>query len=322
VVLGLGCHPLATLDEIPWVPKQRYRIMREYMTRVGTLGHRMMKQTATVQANLDFADERDAMRKLRIGMATAPIMNALFANSPLVDGDLSGFASFRGQVWTDTDRARCGILPFVFRNEASFADYVAWALDVPMYFLLRDGRYVTEVTGIPFRRLLDGGVPGIVATMDDWNLHLTTLFPEVRLKGFIELRAADSQPPERVMALPALAKGIFYDADCQDAAFDLVRSWSPDQCTEAYRDALRGGFAARLRGIRIAELARELLAIAYEGLKRTPTFDDAGRDERCYLDPIAEQLARGQTRGEEIAGLWRGAWAQEPAALLQNCGLR
>jgi len=199
---------------------------------------------------------------------------------------------------------------------------VAWALDVPMYFVLREGRYVTDVTGLSFRRFLGDGMAGHVATMDDWNLHLTTLFPEVRLKGFIELRAADSQPPDRVLALPALAKGIFYDEDCQDAAFDLVRHWSFDQCREAYRDALRGGFDARLRGIRLGELARELLAIAYEGLRRHPVLDDAGQDERCYLDPVAEQLARGRTLAEEIAALWTGPWGRQPDALIRHCGLQ
>src|SRR5258706_10109815 len=230
--LGLGCHPFAPLDDSGWVPKERYRIMRAFMARVGTLGHRMMKQTATVQANIDFESERDAIQKLRIGMGVAPIVNAIFANSPLVDGDLSGHLSFRGHVWTDTDRARCGLLPFAFRDDANFADYVAWALDVPMYFILRDGRYVTQVTGVPFRRFLADGWQGEPATLDDWSLHLTTLFPEVRLKGFIEFRSADSQPPARVLALPALAKGLFYTEDCQQAGLDLVRRWSFDQVRE------------------------------------------------------------------------------------------
>jgi glutamate--cysteine ligase len=157
--------------------------------------------------------------------------------------------------------------------------------------------------------------------MDDWNLHLTTLFPEVRLKSFIELRAADSQPPDRVVALPALAKGLFYDPDCQDAAFDLVRNWSFDQCVDAYRNGIKGGFAARLRGIRLGELSRELLAIAYEGLRRTGEPDESGRDERGYLDPIAEQLARGRTLAEEVAGLWQGPWDRRPDALLRHTGL-
>src|SRR5579884_4066015 len=172
--LGLGMQPISPVEEIEWVPKRRYAIMAPYMTRVGRLGHRMMKQTATVQANIDYADERDAMRKLRVGMGIAPLVNAIFANSPVSDGELNGFRSFRGHVWMDTDPARCGLLPFVFREGAGFADYVEWALDVPVYFLLRDGRYVTDVTGTPFRRLLASGQ----ATLDDWQLHLTTLFPE------------------------------------------------------------------------------------------------------------------------------------------------
>src|SRR5881396_1490472 len=189
--LGLGMQPMSPLDEIEWVPKQRYRIMGPYMTRVGTLGQRMMKQTATVQANIDYGDEQDAMLKLRVGMGIAPLVNAMFANSSISDGGLNGYMSFRGHIWTDTDRARCGLLPFVFRAGAGFADYVEWALDVPLYFILRGGRYRTEVTGIPFRRFLAEGAAGERATLDDWNLHLTTLFPEVRLKGYIEIRSAD-----------------------------------------------------------------------------------------------------------------------------------
>jgi glutamate--cysteine ligase len=321
-ILGLGCHPVSRLDDIAWVPKQRYRIMREYMPRVGTLGHRMMKQTATVQTNLDFADERDAMQKLRIGMAISPIVNALFANSPLVDGDAAGHLSFRGHVWTDVDRARCGLLPFAFRDDARFADYVAWALDVPMYFILRDGRYVTDVTGVPFRRFLADGWRGERATVDDWNLHLTTLFPEVRLKSFIELRSADSQLPGRVLALPALAKGLFYTEDCQQAGLDLVRRWTVDQCRELYADVTRGGLAARMRGIRVAELARELLSIAGEGLRRQAALDGDGRDERRYLEPLIEQAESGRTTADELLRLWQGPWEQRIAPLIDALALR
>ena len=320
-ILGLGCQPLSTLDEIVWVPKQRYRIMREYMTRVGTLGHRMMKQTATVQANIDFEGERDAMQKLRIGMGIAPIVNAIFANSPLVDGDASGHLSFRGHVWTDTDRARCGLLPFAFRDGATFSDYVEWALDVPLYFILRDGRYVTGVTGVPFRRFLAEGWRGERATMDDWSLHLTTLFPEVRLKSFIELRSADSQPPERVLALPALVKGLFYTADCQEAGLDLVRRWSVDECRDLYAEVTRGGLAARMRGIRVAELAREVLAIASEGLRRQAMLDREGRDERRYLEPVVEAVEGGRTLAEETLRLWTGPWERRIEPLLDACAL-
>ena len=322
VFLGLGCHPVSPLDDIPWVPKERYRIMREYMPRVGTLGHRMMKQTATVQANIDFESERDAMQKLRVGMGVAPIVNAIFANSPLVDGDLSGYLSFRGHVWTDTDRARSGLLPFAFRDDARFADYVAWALDVPMYFILRNGRYVTEVLGQPFRRFLSEGWHGEPATLDDWNLHLTTLFPEVRLKGFIEFRSADSQPPESVVALPALAKGLFYTDDCQQAGLDLVRRWSVDQVHELYRDVTRGGFAARIRGIRVGELAHEVLAIATEGLRRQAALDAEGRDERTYLEPVITIVERGRTAAEELVRQWTGPFERRMAPLIDACALR
>ena len=320
--LGLGCHPFSTLDEIPWVPKARYEVMRRYMTRVGTLGHRMMKQTATVQANIDFESERDAMQKLRVGMALSPVVNAMFATSPLVDGDVSGHLSFRGHVWTDTDRARCGLLPFAFRDDAGFADYVAWALDVPMYFILRDGKYVTDVTGVPFRRYLAEGWHGEPATVDDWALHLTTLFPEVRLKSFIEFRSADSQSPTGVLALPALAKGLCYTADCQQAGLDLVKRWSVDDVRQLYVEVTRGGFAPRMKGIRVGELAREVLAIAVEGLRRQAMVDAEGRDETRYLEPVIEQVERGRTVAEEILAQWTGPWGRRVTPLIEAYALQ
>ncbi len=320
--LGLGVQPISTLDEIEWVPKQRYRIMAPYMARVGTLGHRMMKQTATVQANLDFADERDAVRKFRTAQGIAPLVNALFANSSILEGEVTGYRSFRGHVWRDTDRARCGLLRFGFRDDVSFRDYVEWALDVPLYFILRDGRYRTEATGMTFRRFMAGGLAGERATVDDWELHLTTLFPEVRLKRFIEIRSADSQPAERVLALPALAKGLFYDADCLEGAWDLVRRWRWEDCVELYADVTRAALEARLRGIRVRDYARELLAIAEEGLRRQRRLDDAGRDERIFLEPLLEQLASGRTLAEECADRWRDGWHRDPAALVRDLALR
>ena len=306
--LGLGMQPVSRPDDIEWVPKRRYRIMGPYMTRVGRLGRRMMTQTATVQANIDYVDERDAMRKLRVGMGIAPLVNAMFANSSVSDGDLNGYMSFRGHIWTDTDNARCGLLPFAFRDGATFADYVDWALDVPLYFLLRDGRYVTGVTGMPFRRFLAEGAAGERATLDDWNLHLTTLFPEVRLKGYLELRSADSQPPERMLALPALVKGVFYTDDCLDAACDLVKRWSFEETRSLYRDVHREALQARYRGIKVLELARELYAIAEEGLRRQAALGEAGRDERIYLERMGEQLAMGRSPARVIAEKWKGEW--------------
>jgi glutamate--cysteine ligase len=316
--LGLGMQPVSTLDEIEWVPKQRYAIMRDYMLRVGSMGHRMMKQTATVQANIDYADERDAMRKLRLGMATSPIVNAVFANSCISEGGVNGQLSFRGHIWTDTDRARCGLLPFAFRADASFADYVSWALDVPLYFVLRKDRYRTEVTGVPFRRFLDTGLDGEPATLDDWRLHLTTLFPEVRLKGYLEIRSADSQPPDRVLAVPALVKGMLHETDCLDAVDDLVKRWSFDECTALYRDVTRGGMRARMKGIPVLDLARELYTIAEVGLRRQKEVDAEGRDERVYLDPIREYLSAGRSPAEMTLERWSKASTGRIDALIRD----
>ena len=314
--LGLGIQPLSRLDEIEWVPKQRYGIMGPYMTTVGTLGHRMMKQTCTVQVNIDYADEPDAMRKFRTAQGIAPLLNAMFANSPISDGAPNGFRSFRGHVWTDTDRARCGLLSWAFRDDASLAHYVEWALDVPCYFILRNGRYLTSVTGVPFRRFLADGAGGERATLDDWNLHLTTLFPEVRLKGYLELRSTDSQPPDRVLALPALARGLFYEPDCLGAAWDLVKRWSYEDVVALYADVTRTALRARHRGIEVLELARELFVIAEEGLRRLGERDARGNDERVYLQGLGELLAAGRCPADLLLEQWSGKWEQRPDRLI------
>src|ERR1043166_2563502 len=195
VFLGLGMQPVSRLQEIEWVPKKRYRIMGPYMPKVGTLGQRMMKQTATVQANIDFSDEKDAMAKFRTAMGIAPLLTAIFANSPIADGQLTGYKSFRGHIWTDTDKSRTGLLRFAFNPAVSFAHYVEYALDVPMYFIKRGDDYI-DFTGITFRDYWNSGHKGYEATIEDWDLHLTTLFPELRIKRYMEARSADSQPPE------------------------------------------------------------------------------------------------------------------------------
>ena len=320
--LGLGIQPISRVDEIEWVPKPRYQVMGPYMTRVGTMGQRMMKQTATVQVNLDYSDERDAMRKFRVGMAIAPLLNAMFANSPITDGKLNGYMSYRGHIWTDTDAARCGLLPFAFRDDAGFVDYVRWALDVPMYFILRGGRYQTSVTGVPFRRFLEHGADGERATIDDWSLHLTTLFPEVRLKGYIELRSTDSQAPERMLTLPALAKGIFYMPHCLDAAFDMIRRWTYEDTAALYREVHRQALRARFRGIEVLEYARELEAIAEEGLQRQHALDDAGNDERVYLERMREELAAGRSPARDLAAKWEGEWGRRPERLVEATAYR
>jgi len=319
--LGLGMQPLSPLEDIEWVPKVRYGIMAPYMSKVGTLGHRMMKQTATVQTNIDFGSERDAMAKMRLAMGLAPILTAAFANSPISDGKLNGFMSYRQHVWTDTDRDRCGLLPFVFSRDAGFEDYAEWALDVPMYFIRRDGKFV-NLTGMPFREFLKHGAAGHHATLADWQLHLTTLFPETRLKTYIELRSVDSQPPERMLALPALVKGVFYDDDCMLGAWDLVKSWSWSERLDAYAAAPKEAVLARVRGIRLLDLARELSAIARVGLIRQDLCNARGDNEAIYLDALDRQLALGRCPAHEISERWETVWEERIEDLVEFAAYR
>jgi glutamate--cysteine ligase len=321
VFLGLGMQPLSTLAEMEWVPKRRYGIMAPYMLRVGTLGQRMMKQTATVQVNIDYDSERDAMSKLRTGMGLAPLLTAMFANSPISDGRPNGFLSFRGHIWTDTDPARCGLLPFVFKESCGFSDYVEYALDVPMYFLVRDGRW-TDMTALTFRRFWKEGYEGERATLADWNAHLTTLFPEMRLKGYIEVRSIDSQPPELMLAAPALVKGIFYEADCLQAAWDLVKRWSWDDRVGLYHAVHRQALRARMRGIEVSELARELLTIASEGLARQRQLNADGDTEVVYLERLQELTRRGRCPADVVLEKWDGAWDRKMTRLVQDTTYR
>jgi len=319
--VGLGMQPLSTLDDIEWVPKPRYQIMAPYMARVGTLGHRMMKQTATVQANIDFDSQRDAMAKLRLGMGLSPILTAAFANSSISEGRLNGYMSYRQHIWTDTDRDRSGLLPFVFSPDAGFEDYVEWALDVPMYFIHRDGKFI-DLTGMPFREFVKHGAAGHHATMADWQLHLTTLFPETRLKTYIELRSVDSQPPERMLALPALVKGVFYDDDCMLGAWDLVKSWSWSERLEIYDASHKEALSARIRGIPLLDLARELSAIARVGLERQNVRNGRGENETIYLDAFDRQLALRCSPADTIAQRWQTEWEERIDRLIDFTAYR
>lgn len=319
--LGLGIQPLSAVDEIEWVPKRRYEIMGPYMQRVGSLGQRMMKQTATVQANFDFADEGDAMQKMRVSMGLVPLVSAMFANSSISEGRLNGFMTLRAHIWTDTDPARCGMLPFVFNPHAGLDDYVEYALDVPMYFIIRQGDYV-DMTGTTFRRFLARGHGSEHATLEDWALHLTTLFPEVRLKRYLEVRSADSQPPEMMLALPALMKGILYEADSLDAAWDLVRRWSWEERVEIYHAAHRDGLRAKVRGILLAELARELIAIATSGLERQHHTNARGESESIYLERLEDLVRHGKSQGRLLAERWEGEWHRDVARLIAHTTYR
>jgi glutamate--cysteine ligase len=239
----------------------------------------------------------------------------MFANSPLCDGDLNGYKSFRGHIWTDTDAARCGLLPFVFKPTASFDDYVEYALDVPMYFIVRDGGW-HNMTALTFRQFWTDGYRGFRATMADWSAHLTTLFPEVRLKGYIELRGADSQAPELMLAVPAFAKGIFYDADCLEGTWDLVKRWSWEERLALYHAVHRQALQARIGRYPLSELARELVAIAIEGLHRQGVRNAAGYDESIYLEQLEHQVKRGRCPADTIIDNWLGAYDRDIARLI------
>ncbi len=305
IFLGLGMQPVSRLEEIEWVPKQRYRIMAPYMLKVGKLGQRMMKQTATVQANIDYSDEKDAMAKFRTGMGLAPVLIAMFANSPICDGELNGYRSFREHIWTDTDRNRSGLLKFAFAPEVSFAHYVEYALDVPMYFIVRNKNYI-NMTAVTFRQFLTSGYNGERATIEDWNDHLTTLFPETRIKRYLEIRSVDSQPPDLMPALSALIKGAFYDNDCLQAAWDLVKGWSWDERMQVYLDSHRDALAARIRRYSLVDLARELVEIAREGLRRQNQVNDLGDDETIYLKPLKDLLSQGKCPADILLEKWEG----------------
>jgi glutamate--cysteine ligase len=301
----LGMQPVSRLEEIEWVPKKRYRIMAPYMLKVGTLGQRMMKQTATVQANIDFSDEKDAMAKFRTGMGLTPLIIGMFANSPISEGQLNGYRSFREHIWTDTDKARCGLLRFAFSPDVSFRHYVEYALNVPMYFIIRNHDYI-DMTAVTFRQFLKNGYNGERATVEDWNDHLTTLFPETRIKRYIEVRSADSQPPELMPALSAVIKGAFYDSDCLQAAWDLVKDWSWDERMQVYLDSHRDALGARIRRYSLLDLAKELFQIAWEGLTRQKVLNEKGEDETIYLNTLKTLLFQGKCPADVLIEKWEG----------------
>ncbi len=320
-ILGLGMQPFSRIDEIELLPKARYHIMYPYMARKGRLGQWMMKLTAGVQANLDYSNEADAMRKLRVSMGLVPLVYAIFANSPLSGGGLNGYQSYRGHIWTDTDPDRCGALEFAFRDGAGFEDYVEYALDVPMYFLIRDHEYVdlTRPPGITFRQYMERGFGSERATLEDWGNHLTTIFTEVRLKRYIEVRTADSQPPALMLALPALIKGILYDDDCMLAAWDLVKRWSFSERIALADAAHKIGLDARAGRIRFKELGHELLQIAAAGLARQRKLNQRGEDESIYLLRLMDLVRSGHTQASLTIDRWKGQWNYDVQRLVEGC---
>jgi glutamate--cysteine ligase len=311
-MLGLGFLPKWRREDCHWMPKRRYRVMRDYMPKKGGLGIDMMLRTCTVQVNLDFASEADMVLKSRVSLALQPIAVALFANSPFIEGKPSGFLSYRSQVWTDTDPDRTGTLPFVFEQGFGFERYVDWMLDVPMYFVYRDGNYI-DVAGQSFRDFLQGklpGLPGEIPTMSDWSDHLTTVFPEIRIKRYIEMRGADGGPWRSLCALPAFWTGLFYDEGALQAAWDLVKDWSREEHDALRRDVPRLGLDAPFRGGTVQRIAIEAAELAKAGLRRRARLDSTGDDESHFLLPVLEAAQSGKTPADKLlddyATRWRG----------------
>jgi glutamate--cysteine ligase len=305
--------PLWTRAETPVMPKQRYRIMTEYMPKVGSRGLDMMYRTATVQVNLDYGSEADMVKKMRVSLALQPLATALFANSPFTDGRPNGFLSMRSEIWRDTDNRRAGMIPFVFDEGFGYEAYVEWALDVPMYFIKRDSTYL-DVAGSSFRDLLAGrhpALPGEVATRSDWANHISTLFPEVRLKRYLEMRGADVGPPDRIVALSAFWVGLLYDESALDQAWELVKGWSREE-----RERLRAEVPRRALN---ASVAREVLTLAHAGLEARARADASGADERRHLAPLDEIVATGRTPAERLLERYHGAWEGSVEPAFREC---
>jgi glutamate--cysteine ligase len=312
-MLGLGFNPKWRRTDIPLMPKGRYKIMGDYMPKVGGLGLDMMTRTCTVQVNLDFASEADMVKKFRVSLALQPIATALFAASPFTEGKPNGFQSYRSHIWTDTDKDRTGDLPFVFEDGFGFERYVDYALNVPMYFVYRDGRYL-DAAGLSFRDFMAGKLailPGEMPLLTDWSDHLTTMFPEVRLKRYLEMRGADAGPWGRLCALPAFWVGLLYDDAALDAAWDLAKSWSAEERAALRRDVPRLGLDVPFRNGRIKDIAHEVIRIARDGLRARARTAGMGDDESHFLEPLLEIAETGRTLSQEMLAHYAGAWAGE-----------
>ena len=310
--LGVGFSPNWTFAETPRMPKQRYGVMTRYMPLVGSRGLDMMYRTATIQVNLDFADEADMVKKLRVSLALQPIATAIFASSPFAERKPNGFLSLRSEVWRDTDKARTGMLPFAFEPGMGFERYADYALAVPMYFIYRDGRYI-DVAGASFKDFLDGRLselPGERPTLDDWSDHLTTLFPEVRMKQFLEMRGADGGRWRRICAVAAFWTGLLYDHSSLDAAWDLVKAWTPAE-RQALRDLVpKLALQAPVHGTTALEVARQAIAIAHAGLTRRAYRHPGGQDETLFLEPVEAIVQQGCTPADEMLLRYETVWGR------------
>lgn len=308
--LGMGFQPKWTRADMPWMPKGRYKIMREYMPKVGSLGLDMMTRTCTVQTNLDFENEADMVKKFRVSLALQPVATALFADSPFTEGKPNGYLSYRSHIWTDTDPDRTGMLDFVFEDGFGFERYVDYLLDVPMYFAYRDKKYI-DCAGRSFRDFLNGklaSLPGELPTLADWSDHMTTAFPEVRLKKYLEMRGADGGPWRRLCALPAFWVGLLYDTEALDAAWDMIKDFSMSERNQLRDGVPKHGLKLPFRNSSLRELAIEALKISALGLKNRRRLNRHGDDEALFLHPLMEIALANETPAERKLALYHGVW--------------
>jgi len=309
--LGVGASPLWTFDETPMMPKSRYNIMKNYMPKVGSAGHDMMFRTTTIQVNLDFSDERDMVRKLQTSLKLQSLSSALFANSPFKEGKPNGLLSWRSEIWKDVDNQRGGYHPFMLAEDFGFNKYVDWALDIPMYFIIRDGKY-HDCTHVTFRQFMDGALKGEVsdpvANIGDWGNHMSTLFPDVRLKRFLEMRGADGGPWQVICALPAFWVGLMYNENSLSAAEDLTSSWTPDMVGNLRSDVPAKGLNAEIDGYSLLDIAKQVLEISRQGLKERAYLNADGYDETLFLMPLEETLSLGKTPAERMLDKYNGVW--------------
>jgi glutamate--cysteine ligase len=312
--LGLGASPVWTFEETPMMPKSRYNIMKNYMPKVGSQGHDMMFRTTTIQVNLDFSDERDMVRKMQVSLKLQSMASALFANSPFTHGKPNGLLSWRSDIWRDVDNQRGGYHPFMLEDDFSFAKYANWGLDIPMYFIIRDGKYI-DCTHITFRQFMDGALKGEiddpVANIGDWGNHMSTLFPDVRLKRFLEMRGADGGPWQDICALPAFWVGLLYSEDALTAAEELVKDWTPDMVGNLRDSVPKKALRAEINGRQLIEYAKEALEISRQGLVERAQLNFENFDESIFLIPLQDTVALGKTPAERMLDKYHNEWNED-----------
>ncbi|OGW85885.1 MAG: hypothetical protein A3C35_06735 [Omnitrophica bacterium RIFCSPHIGHO2_02_FULL_46_11] len=314
--IATGIHPFSSLDDIEWIPKRRYEIMARYLGRQGKRAHDMMKRTATNQVNLDYHSEEDAIEKIHLALAITPIAAAMFANSSISRGKLNGYVSERLNIWRYTDPGRSGLILSLICQHCNFSDYLNYVLDVPMMFLVRDGKWIVT-RNLTFRKFIKRGYQGLTPTQSDFELHLSTIFTDARFKQYMEIRGMDGQRGHLIPAVSAFWKGILYDAEARRAAARVVRNFKDREIIKLHQDVERLGFRAKIKSIRVLDLARELVRISEKGLTRQGILNQSAQDEAIYLGPLKEEiLKRGKTPGEQTAELWQGIFKHDRRALI------